>query len=219
MDVNMPVLNGIEATKLHRFASLGQRHVPIIGLTADASPVTAERCREAGMDAYLTKPVEPARLAEVVEAHGRPRGDGAAALPSSPARVAAIASHPGFRRAAPPPLDPQVLASLEALGGGDFLAGLVQDFLRDAEQSLRALEAAANENDVSRFRAEAHALRSSAANIGAKAVWGACRAAEVLPAAEVPAAGPRQAGAVRSELDRVRAAWGTLAGTKDLGTT
>ena len=74
MDVNMPVLNGIEATKLHRFASLGQRHVPIIGLTADASPATAERCREAGMDACLTKPVEPARLSEVVEAHGRPVG-------------------------------------------------------------------------------------------------------------------------------------------------
>ena len=219
MDVNMPVLNGIEATKLHRFAALGQRHVPIIGLTADASPATAERCRDAGMDACLTKPVEPARLAEVIEAHGRPNSAGGMAALAPPARVAAITSHPGFRRAAPPPLDPQVLASLEALGGGDFLAGLVQDFLRDAEQSLRALEAAANENDVSRFRAEAHALRSSAANIGAKAVWGACRAAEVLPAAEVPAAGPRQAGAVRSELDRVRAAWGTLAGTKDLGTT
>ena len=76
MDVNMPVLNGIEATKLHRFASLGRRHVPIIGLTADASPATAERCREAGMDACLTKPVEPARLAEVVEAHARPKGGG-----------------------------------------------------------------------------------------------------------------------------------------------
>ncbi len=223
MDVNMPVLNGIEATKLHRFASLGQRHVPIIGLTADASPSTAERCREAGMDACLTKPVEPARLAEVVEAHGRPRGGGVggggAARPSGPARVATIASHPGFRRAAPPSLDPQVLASLEALGGGDFLAGLVRDFLRDGEQSVRALEAAAGAGDVSRFRAEAHALRSSAANIGAKGVWGACRTAEALPAAEVRAAGPHQAAVVRSELGRVQAAWGSFSETKDLGST
>jgi two-component system sensor histidine kinase RpfC len=222
MDVNMPVLNGIEATKLHRFAELGQRRVPIIGLTADASPATAERCREAGMDACLTKPVEPARLNEVVEAHARPdggAGGGKDAPAPPPARVAAIASHPGFRRAAPPPLDPQVLASLEALGGGDFVAGLVQDFLRDAEASLRALEAAAGAGDVSRFRAEAHALRSSAANIGAKAVWGACRAAETLPAPEVRGAGPRQAGAVRSEIDRVRAAWAVQAGTKDLGAT
>ncbi len=220
MDVNMPVLNGIEATKLHRFAALGQRHVPIIGLTADASPATAERCREAGMDACLTKPVEPARLAEVVEAHGRPNGGGGkAGAASAPARVSAIASHPGFRRAAPPPLDPQVLANLEALGGGDFLAGLVQDFLRDAETSLRTLETAAGQGDVSRFRAEAHAMRSSAANIGAKAVWNACRAAETLPAAEVREAGPHRAGAVRSELERVRTAWGALALTKDLGAT
>src|SRR3712207_5026714 len=74
MDVNMPVLDGVEATKLHRFAALGRRRVPIIGLTADASPATAERCLEAGMDACLTKPVEPARLAEAVEAHARPAG-------------------------------------------------------------------------------------------------------------------------------------------------
>ena len=133
--------------------------------------------------------------------------------------MAAIASHPGFRRAAPPPLDPQVLASLEALGGGDFLAGLVGDFLRDAEASLRALEAAAGAGDVSRFRAEAHALRSGAANIGAKAVWGECRAAEALPAPEIRVAGPRQAGAVRAELDRVRSAWAVQVGTKDLGAT
>ena len=219
MDVNMPVLNGIEATKLHRFASLGQRHVPIIGLTADASPATAERCREAGMDACLTKPVEPARLTEVVEAHGRPRGgDGPAGRPGL-ARVAAIASHPGFRRAAPPPLDRQVLASLEALGGADFLAGLVRDFLRDGEQSLRAMEAAAAAGDVSRFRAEAHALRSSAANIGAKGVWGACRAAETMPAPEVRTAGPGQAAAVGSELARVRSAWGMPPDAKDLGAT
>ncbi len=227
MDVNMPVLNGIEATKLQRFAELGQRRVPIVGLTADASPATAERCREAGMDACLTKPVEPARLSEAVEAYGRPGGGagagggagGGKGAPAPPARVAAIASHPGFRRAAPPPLDPQVLASLEALGGADFVAGLVQDFLRDAEASLRALEAAAGAGDVSRFRAEAHAMRSGAANIGAKSVWGACRAAEALPANEVRAAGRRQAGAVRSEVDRVRAAWAGRAGTKDLGAT
>jgi two-component system sensor histidine kinase RpfC len=225
MDVNMPVLNGIEATKLHRFAELGHRRVPIIGLTADASPATAEKCREAGMDACLTKPVEPARLNEVVEAHARPGaaggngGVGRETPAQGAARIAAIASHPGFRRAAPPPLDPQVLASLEALGGGDFVAGLVGDFLRDAEGSLRTLEAAAGAGDVSRFRAEAHALRSSAANIGAKSVWNACRAAEALPANEVRAAGPRQAGTVRSEVDRVRTAWAVQAGTKDLGVT
>jgi two-component system, sensor histidine kinase RpfC len=193
--------------------------VPIIGLTADASPATAERCRQAGMDACLTKPVEPARLSEVVETHGRPAGGSKAAPPSAAARISAIASHPGFRRAAPPPLDRQVLANLEALGGGEFLAGLVVDFLRDAEESLRALDAAAGVGDVSRFRAEAHALRSGAANIGAKAVWHACRAAEAIPAPDVRGLGPSHLHALRSEVERVRAAWEALAGTKDLGAT
>ena len=59
MDVNMPNMNGIEATKLYRFASLGQARVPIIALTADATPYAQERCAEAGMDGYATKPIEP----------------------------------------------------------------------------------------------------------------------------------------------------------------
>jgi two-component system sensor histidine kinase RpfC len=62
MDVNMPVMNGIEATKLYRFAALGRPHVPVVALTADATEEVARRCEEAGMDACITKPIEPNRL-------------------------------------------------------------------------------------------------------------------------------------------------------------
>ena len=66
MDVNMPVMNGIEATKLYRFAALGRPHVPVVALTADATEEVARRCEEAGMDACITKPIEPNRLLEII---------------------------------------------------------------------------------------------------------------------------------------------------------
>ncbi|MBV1799445.1 hybrid sensor histidine kinase/response regulator [Siccirubricoccus sp. G192] len=204
MDVNMPVLGGIEATKLYRFAALGRPHVPIIGFTADATPEAAQRCREAGMDACLTKPVEPAQLIEALAAVAPQPGDTAPAAKGQ--EVASIASHPRFRPAPLPPLDPQVLADLEALGGSEFVAGLAEDFLREAAQVLQALQAAAGKGDVRRFRAEAHALRSSAANMGAKLVYELCGAAEAIAPAEVATAGARQVVLLAAELERVREA-------------
>src|SRR4029077_6383285 len=67
MDLNMPVMNGIEATKLYRFSSIGQPHVPIVALTADATTDAWARCKEAGMDGCVTKPIEPARLLDVID--------------------------------------------------------------------------------------------------------------------------------------------------------
>jgi two-component system sensor histidine kinase RpfC len=199
MDLNMPGTDGVTATKLYRFNALGRRHVPILGLTADATPEAAERCREAGMDGCLVKPIEPAQLAAAVAAHGPRRI-------TPPPAVTPIDSHPRFRPAAPPALDPAVTADLLALGGRRFVEDLVRDFLADAAEVVQALEAALAQGDVARFRSAAHALRSSAANIGARGVFALASAAEALPAGEVAAAGPRHAAQLAEELERVRAA-------------
>ncbi len=65
-DVNMPGTSGIDVIKLYRMASLGEPHVPIIALSADATPETRAACMEAGADAYLTKPVEARKLLQAV---------------------------------------------------------------------------------------------------------------------------------------------------------
>lgn len=62
MDCSMPVLDGYAATKQVRQHEAGTRHVPIVALTANAQPEDRERCREAGMDGYLGKPVRLALL-------------------------------------------------------------------------------------------------------------------------------------------------------------
>ncbi|MDO9708552.1 response regulator [Paracraurococcus lichenis] len=202
MDLNMPGTDGATATRLYRFAALGRPHLPILGLTADATPEAAERCRAAGMDGCLVKPIEPAQLAAAVAAHAPQRAE---AAPLPPA-VTPIGSHPRYRPAAPPALDPTVRAELVALGGARFAQDLTADFLADAREVLRTLETAAAQGDAARFRAAAHALRSSAANIGARGVFALSSAAEAMPAGEVPVAGRKQAALLAEELERVCAA-------------
>ena len=62
MDLNMPVLNGIEAAKLARFIDLETDPVPIVALTADATEETRAKCLEAGMNDCLTKPIDRPKL-------------------------------------------------------------------------------------------------------------------------------------------------------------
>src|SRR5262249_25498700 len=115
MDINMPVMNGIEATKLYRFTALGRDHVPIVALTADATADARTRCEAAGRDACLTKPIEPARLLAMID-QLVPGGEGAASAEA----VANIAEHPKFHGGSLC-VDPEKLKDLETIGGRDFI--------------------------------------------------------------------------------------------------
>jgi two-component system sensor histidine kinase RpfC len=167
MDVNMPVMNGLEATKLQRFASIGERHLPILALTADATPEMATRCAEAGMDLCIVKPVEAGRLLDIIA-----QFTGVAA-PYTPHEKAVFA--PPAAEHAPQTLSRSVLKELEQLGGLAFTTELAQEFIADAEALLLSLRVAARAGDSVLFQAEAHALSSAAANIGAEAVCAICR--------------------------------------------
>lgn len=199
MDVNMPVMDGIEAAKLYQLQSLGRRRVPILALTADATPEARQRCLEAGMDGCLTKPVTPAALLEAVRTHALPE-----ASPAEPAPVAEIASHPRFRPSGLPALDEGALADLDALGGADFVQEVVQEFLSDAETLIADLGRAAAARDSVAFRAKAHALRSASANVGARALGELCRAAKEITPEDLALHGAQQVDRLAAELARVR---------------
>ena len=66
MDVNLPELDGIEAARRIRMREGGKEHIPIVALTAHAMPYDRERCLSAGMDEYMSKPIELAKLAKTL---------------------------------------------------------------------------------------------------------------------------------------------------------
>ncbi len=174
MDVNMPVLNGIEATKLHRFASLGKQRIPIVALTADATPETKQRCEEAGMDACVIKPIEPARLINIIDSIvGEQTVSDEQAFAESET-VKRITSHPKFRSSENSAIDVRALTDLEALGGAKFVDELIVDFNRDTLALLEELRQSAKAGDVTAFREQLHAMRSGAANIGARRIYKMC---------------------------------------------
>jgi two-component system sensor histidine kinase RpfC len=210
MDVNMPVVDGIEATRLFRVMALGQPHLPILALTADATEDVGRRCLEAGMDGHVVKPVRPEVLLQLVATNARPPREAEAPLPALPMPeprpgVAELAAHPRFRTAEPM-LDEAVLQNLEALGGQDFVEELSRDFLEDAGGLVAELAEAAAIGDVERFRSVAHALRSSAANMGASGMSRLCAEWQSAGWLRLDQHGEELARRAAAELERTRLA-------------
>lgn len=218
MDVNMPVLNGIEATKLHRFASLGKPRLPIVALTADATPETRQRCEEAGMDACVIKPIEPARLLNIIDSIVSSREVSAEEAFAESETVKRISSHPKFRTAESSSIDTRSLSDLESLGGAKFVAELIDDFNRDTESLLVDLQLSASNGDVTAFREQLHAMRSGAANIGARRIYKMCLSWRHIGERELEMRGAEHLRKLGAEFQRVREALATYLDRKNEAT-
>ena len=212
MDLNMPGMSGIEALKLLRFMQPAHELPPMVVLSADATEESRRRCAEAGFTGYLTKPVDAALVLGMIEelAFGAAGGsDAATAAPGAPAvepAGAEIVPHPALDSGRPA-LDPAKLRNLEALDSGDgFLDGLIDDFLGDAEQIAQRIEAAAAAGRIRELRDQAHALRSSAAYLGATALFELCLGWRDLDDGALAARGKGEMVRMRRELERLRAA-------------
>lgn len=158
MDCQMPVMNGFQATRAIRKKKEGQA-VPIIAMTAQAMPGDRERCLAEGMNDYLCKPVQSDELKRVLaEWGGFDRVDAAdQALTNTMMKDDEV-------------LDSDVIDSLRELGGEDdpeLLAELVGLFLSDTPKRIDELLTAVASDDLQGMERAAHALKSSAANLGA----------------------------------------------------
>jgi PAS domain S-box-containing protein len=190
MDCQMPEMDGFEATRrIRRLQSAAAgRGVPIIAMTAHALKGDRERCLEAGMNDYLSKPVEPEELARMLErwigkeAAKSPQPDGPEALPGASAPGGqAPAGGPRDRPAAEKPA-PAVFdreAFMNRVMGDDALAEtLAQAFVADMPSQIEKLAAAAAGKDFHLVEQQAHRIRGAAANMGAAALEQAALAAE-----------------------------------------
>ena len=162
MDVNMPDVDGLEATRQIHAAWPGDAPA-IIALTAGASAEDRARCEAAGMDGYLTKPLQVSALAQALErwvAHRHAAAeDRCAAAPP-----------PGAAEA--PLMD---FARLEEFREFDdenqsMTQEVIELFLNDTPPRLAAMRAAAGAGDAEALTKAAHALKGGAGNIGAKAI-------------------------------------------------
>jgi two-component system, sensor histidine kinase RpfC len=173
LDVNMPKMSGIEAAKLYRFAHTQGPRLPILALTADATPEGRQRCEEAGMDAVALKPIEFEDLIRLVERHAAP--DAGTPVADMPERAPPaegekrVVPHPKSQQALPPIVDVAAIEALRALGPDDaFFRGLLDEFLGESQETVQRLTAAALSGDAKQVRDLAHALRSGAAHFGAR---------------------------------------------------
>ncbi len=217
LDINMPEMGGVETVKLLRFTHAPADLPPLVALSADATRETRERCLELGFTEYLTKPLDAAVLIGTIDelVAGRTGGPPVDRRPPAPPSVsrearegAVIVPHPATRRARHATvLDERKLAALAELDRGDgFLAGLVEEFLADAGTLLEELGRAVEAGDSRGFRDLAHALRSSAAHIGAQALFELCLSWRKLDDHALLMRGRKEVAKARQELERVREA-------------
>ncbi len=215
MDLQMPVMGGLEAARIHRLAHVQRPRVPIVALTADATPEAAKACAEAGMDACLTKPIETKRLLEMIGTLVPAPKKSADGIPASHASSSPVAA-PAHGREPRPALDPAAIAELKALGGtGDFFEKLIGIFLEAGEQKIRDLEKTAGGRNYGRFRDIAHAMKGSAGQVGAFPLMDICHEISRSGPAELEENGPVLLDRLKDEFERVRSA--LTPGTKKPG--
>jgi two-component system sensor histidine kinase/response regulator len=207
MDVQMPEMDGIEATRHVRDprSSALDHEVPIVALTAHARSEDHERCLAAGMSDYLSKPLQPSALAAVLARWTRPGADesvlGRAAkrVDQSPtsADTAAETSPATAATQLEQVFEEHVL--LELLGGDREAAEeIAHEFLTDLPLQVAALRAALDGGDQDAARRQAHTLKGASANVGASALRAVALRVETA-AAEGDLA---LAGGLQEELQR-----------------
>lgn len=169
MDIQMPLMDGFEATNEIRSFELSQglQPVPVIAMTAYALQGDRDRCLAAGMDGYIAKPIKEDDLCRVIGqmAFGRSDQELLQVVIEQPEIVLPAEQEPDLY----PVFDRQAL--LTRLGGNEALIQkFVSMFFESADEHMTQLRQAAKEGDAEQLRAKAHALKGSAGNVGACAL-------------------------------------------------
>ncbi len=192
MDLNMPELGGLDAARAYRFMDPESLQVPIIMLSADVTSETIKECEDAGIDAFLPKPVEARRLLDTI-------ANLVAKRAAAPATVAEDAQAPVLV------VNPTTLAELDQISpGGSFMLQLVNGFIQDGEALLRQMEAAVAAGQHELLRDLVHAMKGSAITLGAEQLCRTCAGLNAQTPAELQAGGQRIPRVVRDQFQQAR---------------
>jgi two-component system, sensor histidine kinase and response regulator len=165
------VMDGFTATTALRRREAGGKRLPVIALTADATPAGRNACLAAGMDAYLAKPFSREALHATL----------ARWLPLAAEPAAASVSKPAEPEPDGPLLDRGTLNALRALprrGSKDMLSHIVDTYLTTSRELITTIERCIDSGEADNLARAAHAWRSCNGNVGAHGLARLCRELE-----------------------------------------
>ncbi len=154
MDCHMPIMDGFEATRQLRARGLGSDRLPILALTASTLAADRERCQAAGMDGFISKPVQLGRLHQAL-----------AGLHAGPSPTEPVAPPP---EPVAPLIDPATLEELRSLGG--LFPRVIGQFSISAPELQARLLRGLDDGDTAEAARAAHQLASSCGSVGALAL-------------------------------------------------
>jgi CheY-like chemotaxis protein len=175
MDVLMPEMDGLDATRRIRERLPPERQPRIIAMTANALSGDRERCLEAGMDDYISKPIQLPELAKVIErnrpgAQGRPADS--ANIVTTPALVPVTENASGYSQ--------EAIDRLLSAAGPAGTAMVLDAMIDSAPSQLDGLQRAFAASDRKELRRFAHSLKANAKSVGANALARRLEELEIL---------------------------------------
>lgn len=168
LDMQMPVMGGIEAAKIFRFMYPHKKNIPILMLTANATKEAKDACEEAKLDAYLTKPVEPEKLLHVISSL---INDKKSSFKDNSTQNVIDINDPHSL----PLIDINFLDSLSAISKKEtFLKNMIDEYIDEAKLFISELSLLIEKNDYKKISHITHSLDGSSRSIGAKRLSRIC---------------------------------------------
>jgi len=188
MDVQMPEMDGFEATEaIRQQERTTGRHIQICAMTAHALKGDRERCLQSGMDAYLSKPIQPTVLYEIIE--------GLAAIPLVAAGSAPAEASMDWN------------AALDQMGGSaDMLRETITLFFAETETLLPALRASLRQRNAAEVQRLAHTLKGAASCFAARPAEAAATRLEFMGRDNDLTGADEAYGQLEREIERLQQA-------------
>jgi CheY-like chemotaxis protein len=189
MDVQMPEVDGYQATQQIRQIQLqAGKRVPIVALTAHASPADRQRCLASGMDEYLAKPIRAGDLYTLIE--------------SLTGHRSALTGEPGDAQHKTHLIDWEM--AFETVGGDrKLLEELIRVFLKDQEQMLANIETSISQQDDKNLRLSAHSIKGALNHLGGRSAAKYAEKLEVMAQKENLAKAPAVFEQFRGSLNEL----------------
>jgi CheY-like chemotaxis protein len=193
MDVHMPEMDGLEATRRIRDAKSAVRNhvIPVVAMTASAMTGDREMCLDAGMNDYIVKPINRSELVRVLEGWGSPLAAEKVCAPE----VEATQTAKVFDKS----------ALLERVGGdSEICAEILKTFLADVPERIQEMEDALVRGDNETLGRGGHTIKGSAGNVGAPMLQEAAGRLEAAVAAGELGSSREKLDAIVAEFERFK---------------